>query len=354
MTLGRLRTVAVATTPGRQRRRMRRWITAIALLDAAARSARIDTPETNAMALLSAHAAAETLLGLIVGHRTYKRGEDIPFPRLVQDAVDGLKRRRARALVPDLLDDLDAMHRARNSFVHAASAVPASEVEQAIGAARELAEHIPSQSTSGGGIADAIAGIIDIDYVSMWLRHADDMLRTGRHQYAADGLARALDAAIRRTHPPLVDRRDRTLSQQEERDALDQRVQGLRQVSLGARVTRARPIGLGRAIEGLSDWVLPLAIGLSPAAYSAMRSTIGYESRVDLSGAPLPVDRPTQKPTEDEVRRAAGTVGVVIFQLWASGTLRSADADPDLMRLAQSFVADPKGIAADGRPGVDD
>ncbi len=47
------------------------------------------------MALLSAHAAAETLLGLIVGHRNYKRNEDIPFPSLVQDAADALKRRRS-------------------------------------------------------------------------------------------------------------------------------------------------------------------------------------------------------------------------------------------------------------------
>jgi hypothetical protein len=184
------------TTPARQRRRLQRWIAAVALIDAAGRSARADTPETNAMSLLSAHAAAETLLGLIVGHRNYKRNEDIPFPRLIQDAVDALKRRRARALAPDLLDDLDAMHRARNSFVHAASAVHASEVDQAIGSARELAEHIPGRSAKASGIADAVADIIDIEYVSMWLQHAEDMLRKARVVYAADGLARALSMAM--------------------------------------------------------------------------------------------------------------------------------------------------------------
>lgn len=295
------------------------------------------------MALLSAHAAAETLLGLIVGHRNYQRNQDIPFPRLVQDAVESLKRRRARALAADLLDDLDAMHRARNSFVHAASAVHASEVDQAIVSARELAEHIPGRSAKASGVADAVADIIDIKYVSMWLEHAEDMLRKGRVLHAADGLARALDGAIHRTHPRLVDRRDRRLSR-------DEQMKALRDYSQGGPIrTSLEP--LARAIEGLSDWVLPLALGLPPSGYTATRATVGYESRMDMSGVPVPVDRPQVEPTGDDVRRAAGSVSVMIFQLWATGTLAPGRQDDELIRLAQPFIANPRGISA-GERGI--
>jgi len=324
--------------PARQRRRLRRWITAIALIGAAERSARADTPETNAMALLSAHAAAEALLGLIVGHRNVTRGEDVPFARLVLDAVASLKRRRARALAPDLLDDLDAMHRARNGFVHAASAVHVSEAEQAIDSARELAQHIPDRSANASGIADAVADIIDIQYVSMWLQHSEVMLRAGRIRWAADGLARALDGAIQRTHPRLIDRRDRTLSRDEERHTPPN--DGM------SRYIPQKALGFGRAIEGLSDWVLPLALGLPAPAYAATRATIGYERRVDLGGSPCPVDRYGEEATADEVRRAMSTVSVMIFQLWATGTLAPSRDDDEMIRLAQPFTANPTGVAA--------
>lgn len=324
------------TTPGRQRRRLQRWIAAIALLGAAERSARADTPETNAMALLSAHAASEALLGLLVGHRNYRRNEDIPFPRLVQDAAQALERRHAGALAPDLLDDLDAMHRARNSFVHAASAVHASEVDQAIGAARELTEHIPGRSSTASGIAEAVADVIDVDYVSMWLRHAEAMLRANRVRLAADGLARAMDGAITRTSPRLVDRHERRLSRDEE-----SRTRRL----MGALGTIRSP-GFGQAIEGLSDWVLPLALGMAPSGYKATRAVIGYEIFADMSGLPHWVQRPQEEPTADDVRRAAGIVSVMIFQLWATETLVAARNDDELIRLAQPFVDDPRGVAA--------
>lgn len=332
-----------STLTARERRRLQRWIAAIALTDAAERSAMADTPETNAMALLSAHAAAETLLGLIVGHRNYKRGEDIPFPDLAKDAVAALKQRHEPALPTDLLDDLDGMHRGRNAFVHAASAVHASEAEQAIGAARELADHIPGRSAAAG-IAGAVARIIDIEYVAIWLDHADDMLRASRIQLAADALARALDGALHRTDPRLVDRWERRLSRAEKRASLQRVNHG------GPAQSATAP--LADAIEGLTDWVLPLALGVSPADYAAVRRTIGYESAVDLGGSPRPVRRPPE-PTTDDVRRAAGTVSVMVFRLWATGTLRAGREDAKRIGLAQPFIADPRGIAAGERPEPD-
>lgn len=106
---------------------------------------------------------------------------------------------------------------------------------------------------------------------------------------------------------------------------------------------------LARAIEGLSDWVLPLALGLPPSGYVATREVIGYESRMNMGGLPVPVDRPHRVPTLDDVRRAAASVSVMIFQLWASGTLEPGRGDDELMRLAAPFVKNPRGISAGDR-----
>ena len=69
-----------------------------------------------------------------------------------------------------------------------------------------------------------------------------------------------------------------------------------------------------------------------------------------MSGAPVPVSRPSKEPTVDDVRRAASTVSVMIFQLWATGTLVKGRGDDELIRLAQPFLANPRGISA-GEPG---
>jgi len=175
----------------------------------------------------------------------------------------------------------------------------------------------------------------------MWMRHAEAMLRSGRVRLAADGLARALDGAINRTHPRLVDRHDRRLSR-------DEPMREFRRRSLGGPGPPSQE-RLALAIEGLSDWVVPLALGLPPSGYAATRAAIGYESRMDTSGAPVPVDRPKEEPTADDVRRAAGTVSVMIFELWATGTLVAGRRDEEAIRLAQPFLADPCGTAAGER-----
>ncbi|MBA2756444.1 MAG: hypothetical protein H0U37_03265 [Chloroflexi bacterium] len=44
-------------------------------------------------------------------------------------------------------------------------------------------------------------------------------------------------------------------------------------------------------------------------------------------------------------------MSIMIFQLWAAETLEPGKADDELIRLAQPFIANPRGISA-GQKGV--
>lgn len=320
---------------------LQRWLAAVGLIRSAEESARIDTPETNASALLSAHAACEALLGLIAGVQPYKRGEDIPFGRLLAKSATRARLRR------DVTDDLDAVHRMRNDFVHASTAIHASEAGRAIDSARRLLDIAPRRVTGvfalsgSGGIGSAVASIIDVEAVGMWLRHADEMLRKGRLELAADGCARALDAAINRTKPRLY--KDQRLSREASSMDLDHYASGTGRDRLrGALASR---------IEGLDAWVLPLALGLSPAAYVHLRGLVGRQEDYDLRGGPVPVRRPATPPDRDGVRQALSTTAEIVFRLWASGVLVPWERDDRIVELAAPFLADPSGLAAGEPPG---
>lgn len=323
------------------RLRLQRWIAAVGLTAVAEEAGRADTRETNAMALLGGHAACETLLGLLVGTREDRRNQEVAFSQLVKDA-DGAV---TGGLGQDLIADLRAIHRMRNAFVHASNAVHADEAARATSAARRLldaaAAHLPETPAVpwGAGIATAIANIIEVEAVGLWLRHADEMLAGGRVELAADGCARALDAALARTRPRL--RHDRNLSSNVSR-------RELRTLSAGGGTDRLDS-EIASRIEGLDAWVLSLALGLQPATYSDIRAIVGSELPADLGGAPRPVMRPSNTPDQDDVRRALSTVSEAIFRLWATGTLRAAEYDEKLVELAQPFLADPSGYATGGR-----
>jgi len=187
-----------------ERLRLRRWLAAVGLTTTAEDAARVDTAETNAIALLGAHAACEALLGLLAGVRRHRPGDEVAFGRLVESAAAKV------TLGPGLADDLDAMHRIRNDFVHASNTVAADEAARAVSNARRLMELVPASLgaswnlPAGAGLGTAVAKVIDVEVVGMWLRHADQMLREGRPQLAADGLARALHRALHRTDPGLL------------------------------------------------------------------------------------------------------------------------------------------------------
>lgn len=234
--------------------RLRRWLAAVGLTSAAEDVARVDTPETNAMALLGAHAACEALLGLLAGTARHRPGPEVRFSGLVTAAEANV------TLEPDLVDDLDAMHRIRNDFVHASSTVAGDEVARAISNARRLLElpttnHSTSIATASDhfGPATAVAEVIGLEPVGIWLRDADEMRSLGCLSDAADGLARALNAALLRTKPRLLPVSDAGRS-----------VRDLQRLGAGFGPDRDEEVTRAE-LAGLHRWLLPLALGIPPA-----------------------------------------------------------------------------------------
>jgi hypothetical protein len=248
-----------------QRRRIYRWVAAVGLLATAEDQSGADVPETNAMGLMGAHAACEAMLGLIVGPLPFVKGQPATeryFPVLLELAAAAAKPRLSQALRGELV----TMHHVRNAFVHGGTTVDANELDRAIDAAHALAEHVPLPGNRNlVGVATVVADIIEMDAIGMWLRHADEQRAKGNLRWSADGIARALDAAISRTDPVLRTRTGRR--------SITQVVRELKDISSGLGLDRVRLCDEERecgAAEG----------GLDPA--TAPRSE---NSRLPLQGA---------------------------------------------------------------------
>ena len=325
-----------ASSAAVQRRRLYRWVAAVGLLAAAEDQRGADVPETNAMGLLAAHAACEAMLGLIIGTLPYSQGKagDPGFVDLLDKAEAVARPSFATALHSDLL----LMHRVRNGFVHAGQTVDAAELDRAVDAAHSLAEHVPLPGNRRlAGTATVVADLIDIEAIGMWLRHADHMRLAGHPRLSADGIARALDAALDRTVPPVRTRTGMTMSQT---------ARQLRAIGAGSGFDREMRQNVS-AIDSLTRWVYPMALGTPPATIAYVRSVVGEETPVDVGGHPRRVDRPSNDdPSVADLRRASTIVSRIILRLWAMGSLAARRGDPELVALARDFLANPSGIAA--------
>ncbi len=319
-----------------ERLQLRRWLAAVGLTVAAEDAARVDTPATNAMALLGAHAACEALLGLLAGVRRHKPGDEVSFARLVDSAASKV------TLASGMSDDLDAMHRIRNDFVHASNTVAADEAARAISNARRLMELVSTGlGVSGGlpngaGLAAAVAEAIGVELVAQWLRQADQLQRAGELEPAADALACALYAALARTTPRLIHMADSSA--------------GKTSATRTTRRLRLTLAGLGHdrdadetqaEIAGLHQWVLPLALGVSPAAYERLVNVIGTPRFWYPTQQPGPVDRPQGLVlNETDLWRATSQTSEIIFRLWAMGSLKSRSGDADAVNRMTLSVVD--------------
>jgi hypothetical protein len=330
---------------------LRRWLAAVGLTVAAEDAARVDTPETNAIALLGAHTACETLLGLLSGVRRYRRDEEVPFQKLLEAAAGAV------TIPPDLQDYLDITYRARNGFVHASLTVDGAEAARAISNARRLMELAPASLGApwtlpdGAGLGTAVAVIIGVEAVGIWLRFADEMqrLQPDRLDLAADGLAHGLDSALLRTRPMLL--RDpwptpwtgSTLHRMA--DARPDRVAEAMDRRADAMDRRAD--AMDRRMEWLFEWVLPLALGTSPIAYQRLREVIGWAHRETLGLGPGGVSRVSETPlSRDAVRGANSQTAEIIFRLWAMGSLEDLPSDDKTVEAARALIAQLRDTVA--------
>jgi hypothetical protein len=76
---------------------------------------------------------------------------------------------------------------------------------------------------------------------------------------------------------------------------------------------------------------------------------VGKEAGVDVGGGPQPVTRPSKEdPPEREYRRASSIVAHLVLRLWAIGSLAANESDPQIVAMAEGFLANPSGLAASG------
>jgi hypothetical protein len=98
-------------------------------------------------------------------------------------------------------------------------------------------------------------------------------------------------------------------------------------------------------IEGLQEWVLPLALGLSPAAYDDLVGVIGKALPNLGGGPPVHVRRPRDVLIDDRrVRQSVSRTAEVIFRLWAMGSLRPSPVDEREVEQARSYLENPTDL----------
>ena len=311
------------TRMGRGDAAIQRWLTAVGLLLAAEEQARVETAVSDAIAVVTAAAAAEGALGIIAGSRADRKGSD-RFEDILTAALARAEVTAPPGIPLHLVDQLRAVQRTRSGALHVGTRVHHSEAERASEAARELFGLLPRLSgvpaLPAGGIATAVAGLIGIEAVGVWMRFADDRVAAGDAPNAADAAARALDAALVRTRPPLPT--------------------DIRYVSRGEEARDVwQAMGyVEQRIKRLETWVVPFVIGLHPAAYRSLRETIGEVVPEDRGGHPTRVVR-SATPDLMSVRRALETVTEIVWRLSSSSSLTAFERDDVIVGFAQEFIA---------------
>lgn len=316
-----------------QRRRIYRWVAAAGLLATAEEQRGVDVPEMNAMGLMAAHAASEAMLALLAGQMPYVKGKsrEPAFPEVLELAAAKVKR---PPISQTLRGELMAMHGVRNAFVHGGSTVDGTELDRAIDAAHALAEHVPLPGHDHlVGVPTVVAAVVDMEAIGLWLRFADEQRKQGQLRWSADGIAHALDAAIDRTEPRVRTRTGRSMMQN---------IRRMTDISAGREISDAYE-ETGKALDQLTRWVYPLALGTSPATLQYVRSVVGTERREDRGGYPSPIQRPSEdEPSMADLRRASSLASRIILRLAVMGGLKAGPSDDKIAEMAREVLDDPE------------
>lgn len=282
---------------------IRQWVSATGLALQAEDAARGATSVDRSTALILADTAAEAGLALISSFLAE------PLPNT--DYGTYLSRARRRGRLPEsVVLELQAVHKLRNGALHQGAEVGPDDVSRATTIARNLLDaYVPRvlrQARAlhhGAGIPDAVAALLVAhDPISFRLQSAAIALRrrddaeASRHVAAALHLAR-MYARPRLPAPPALD------------------IEGIVHFD-------HRPGGQAwqRSVEA---WLVPIALGLTPAAYTRMLADLPTVTYVPGSG-----DRGgrfgfgTSAPRPGSARQALETVSILVLRLWLRDSLR--------------------------------
>ena len=113
----------------------------------------------------------------------------------------------------------------------------------------------------------------------------------------------------------------------------------LRTLAQGGGLSPQRDRRIDQVIEAVGNWLLPLVLGVSPAAYADLRSVIGHDAHEDRGGHPSRVHSNGPPPQDERLHHAMSLVSAIVFRLWATGTVRPRGGDDGIVEKAQAFMA---------------
>lgn len=286
---------------------MRRWLGAVELLALGRAAAQRGGVADRTVGLILVDAAIEGLLGTIAG----LPGDPVDgrYPQLPNQALKVLASRKLS--VPGLNGAIARTHEARNGAVHHGADPSVETVATGIDAGSRLLDIMPRLSGSipavqaGSGILAAVAAVVEsvAPDLAAELREADAAATAGEADRAADAGARALRATIARIRPrlaqgwasPSVHSRDPL------RDVFEQ---------------------VGSRLDRIEAWVVPLALGITPADHDDLLTDLGRAMGY-LDGS-VRVAR-LENVSLQEVRHALDLLAQVVFRAWEAGALVPGD-----------------------------
>jgi hypothetical protein len=292
---------------------IRQWVVSVGFVleaeDASGRGSSVD----RAMALITADTAIESVLGLLSSR--------VAEPLQSDGYGAYLARAKNVAKLPDrLVREIGAVHKLRNNAVHSAAEVSAADALRGIVSARELLDtYVPRvlrQTRAlgrGTGIGHAVASLIPGHPIAARLEAAQAAIAKGDPKQALEQSAFAFDLVKIYTTPELPsDRWSRRRLRSTTFGSRDPIGQALRPVK---EAIEAQDDGLTK----VEHWIVPLALGMSPAAFAALSQSLPFVVRT----------RPPQVQWNDEAspdaataRRSIEAVSLLVLRLWLTDTLR--------------------------------
>jgi len=288
---------------------IRQWVAAVALLaeaeEAAARGSSVD----RAIALIAADTATEAALGLLSSRLAEELQSD-SFGTYLARA------KRVARLPSGLASEIAAVHRLRNNVVHNGAEASEREALRATLASRELLDvFVPRVLRAakalgrGRGIGDAVGALLPSHPAGRALEAAQVALAKRDPKSALEECAGALEHVRRNTMPPLPVTRRRA-----PREVEIETKYGRTRTDYGFRQ-------LDGALEALERWVVPLALGLSPAEYASLVEDLPYARSTGRSFEYHWSDE--KVPDMTTAKRSLERVSVLVLRMWLTDRLRT-------------------------------
>jgi len=305
---------------------VRRWLTAVALRASAADVASRGSPVEAAGSLVAADAASETVLGILAD-----LSGDAPAPKESHEGLIKLARQtaaKAGASIPaEVMRAVRVAHGDRNHVVHHGQEPGPRMVDEALrgadGLLEVLAEALPALRVvpSGAGVASAVAALIDAPELAGQLRAAEAAVAAGDVREALKACSIGHEMLLHRALPPVKSSRDHRGGRFWRGDRPE-----LREVE-------ARVESHDERLSPLERWLVPMALGTSPADYDRFRNVVGWSFQTfggwqhGLPGDPgdPKVERTEPLPSVSEARWALGELTRMVLRLWEMRALAEGD-----------------------------